>query len=102
MITIGIRMVRIVSPAYWIFAFVEIYSSSLRAQGSVLVTTVMTMTGVCILRVVWVLFIVPNGTMEQVIACYPITWVVTAIAMILYYFFKQRQIIERRSLNRQA
>ncbi|MCI5902279.1 MAG: MATE family efflux transporter [Blautia sp.] len=90
-ISIGLRMVRIISPAYWVFAFIEIYSASLRAQGSVLVTTLMTMTGVCILRVIWVMFLVPGGTLEQVIACYPITWVVTAAAMTLYYFYKQKR-----------
>lgn len=92
-VQIGMRMVRIISPTYWLFAFIEIYSSSLRAQGSVLVTTIMTLTGVCLLRVVWVLLIVPNGSLEQLIACYPITWVVTAAAMVLYYFYKQKRIL---------
>lgn len=92
-IQIGMRMVRIISPAYWLFAFIEIFSGSLRAQGSVLVTTLMTLTGVCLLRVVWVMFLVPEGSLEQLIACYPITWVVTAAAMIVYYFYKQKQII---------
>lgn len=91
-IQIGMRMVRVISPTYWLFAFIEIYSGSLRAQGSVLVTTIMTLTGVCLLRVVWVMFIVPNGTLEQLIVCYPITWVVTAVAMILYYFYKQKRL----------
>ena len=90
-ISIGLRMVRVISPTYWVFAFIEIYSASLRAQGSVLVTTLMTMTGVCILRAIWVMLIVPGGTLEQVIACYPITWVVTAASMILYYFYKQKR-----------
>lgn len=92
-VEIGMRMVRIISPTYWLFAFIEIYSGSLRAQGSVLVTTVMTLTGVCLLRIIWVMFIVPNGTLEQLIACYPITWLVTAAAMVIYYFYKQKRII---------
>ncbi len=92
-VQIGMRMVRIISPTYWLFAFIEIYSGSLRAQGSVLVTTIMTLVGVCLLRVIWVMFIVPNGKLEQLIACYPITWVVTAAAMIIYYFYKQKRIV---------
>lgn len=92
-VQIGMRMVRIISPTYWLFAFIEIYSGSLRAQGSVLVTTIMTLVGVCLLRVIWVMFIVPNGTLEQLIACYPVTWVVTAGAMIIYYFYKQKRIV---------
>lgn len=92
-VEIGLRMVRIISPTYWLFAFIEIYSGSLRAQGSVLVTTLMTMTGVCVLRAVWVMFFAPGGSLEQLIACYPVTWIVTAMAMVAYYFYKQRRII---------
>lgn len=86
-VEIGLRMVRVISPTYWLFAFIEIYSGSLRAQGTVLMTTLITITGVCVLRVVWIMFLVPNGTLEALIACYPVTWIVTAIAMITYYFF---------------
>ena len=88
-----------ISPTYWLFAFIEIYSGSLRAQGSVLVTTLLTMTGVCLLRIVWVTLIVPDGTLEELIACYPITWIVTAAAMILYYIFKQRRIVAQHRVQ---
>lgn len=95
----GMRMIRVISPTYWLFAFIEIYSGSLRAQGSVLVTTLLTMTGVCLLRIVWVTLIVPDGTLEELIACYPITWIVTAAAMILYYIFKQRRIVAQHRVQ---
>lgn len=99
-IEIGMRMVHTMAFAYWIFAFIEIYSGSLRAQGSVLVTTIMTLTGICLLRVIWVMFLVPNGSLEQIIACYPVTWVVTAAAMIIYYFYKQKEIILKKDCRR--
>lgn len=91
-IEIGLRMMQVISPTYFLFAFIEIYSGSLRAQGHVLVTTLMTIVGVCLLRIVWVTLIVPSGTMEEIIACYPITWAVTAVGMSAYYFYKQRRI----------
>ena len=89
----GLRMMHVISPTYFLFTFIEIYSGSLRAQGHVLISTIMTMTGVCLLRIVWTTCIVPNGTLEQIIACYPITWVVTAVCMIVYYFYKQKRIL---------
>ena len=91
-VEIGLRMMMVISPTYFLFCFVEIFSGSLRAQGHVLVATLLTLIGVCLLRVVWVALIVPGGTLEQIIACYPITWVVTAVSMSLYYFYKQRRI----------
>lgn len=94
-VEIGIRMMRIFTPGYFLFVFIEIYSGALRAQGHVLVTTIMTMVGICLLRIIWVTFIVPDGTMEQIIVCYPLTWIVTATGMIIYYFYKQRKIFSQ-------
>ena len=96
-INLGIRVMHVISPAYFIFVFIEILSGSLRAQGHVLVTTLMTMLGVCAFRVVWVLFIVPYGTLEQIVFCYPATWIVTATGMIIYYIYKQKKIIRSYS-----
>ena len=93
-IAIGMKMVQIISPLYWVYGFIEIYSGSLRAQGSVLVTTFLTITGVCLLRIVWVMVIVPQGSLGELVACYPITWTVTAVAMICYYIYKQKRIME--------
>lgn len=94
-VDIGLRMMHVISPTYFLFCFVEIFSGSLRAQGHVFIATILTLVGVCLLRVVWVAWIVPNGTLEQIVACYPITWVVTAISMSSYYFYKQRRIWKR-------
>ena len=94
-IRLGVRVMRVISPAYFIFAFIELLSGSLRAQGHVLVTTIMTMLGVCAFRVVWVLFIVPQGKLEQIVFCYPATWTITAVGMIIYYIYKQRSIIKK-------
>lgn len=91
-VEIGIRMMNVISRTYFLFVFIEIFSGALRAQGHVLVTTIMTLVGICLLRVIWVVVLVPDGTMEEIIACYPITWVVTAIGMTIYYFYKQKRI----------
>lgn len=91
-VQIGVRMMQVISRTYFLFVFVEIFSGSLRAQGYVFVSTILTLVGVCLLRVVWVSWIVPDGTMEQIIACYPITWLVTAVSMTAYYFYKQKRI----------
>ena len=92
-VEVGLRMMQIISPTYFLFVFIEIYSGSLRAQGYVFVTTLMTLVGICAFRVIWVTLIVPDGTLEQIVACYPLTWFVCAIGMIGYYHYKQRKIL---------
>ena len=92
-VEVGLRMMQIISPTYFLFVFIEIYSGSLRAQGYVFVTTLMTLVGICAFRVIWVTLIVPDGTLEQIVACYPLTWFVCATGMIGYYHYKQRKIL---------
>ena len=97
-VEIGLGMMQIISPTYFLFVFIEVYSGSLRAQGHVLVSTAMTMLGICVLRVVWVTWIVPDGTLSQIVACYPVTWFVSAVGMIIYYHYKQKKILEKFSV----
>lgn len=99
-VAIGLQMIHIISPTYFLFVFVEIYSGALRAQGHVLVTTMITVTGVCLLRIAWILWIVPGGTLEQIIFCYPLTWLVCALAIIPYYVYKQRKILSQSFIQK--
>lgn len=91
-IEIGMVMMNVIAPAYFLFVFIEIFSGALRAQGAVLVSTMITMVGICVLRVIWVTMIAGGGTLKQVILCYPVTWAVGALAMSAYYLYKQRNI----------
>ena len=93
-VEIGLRMMRVISPTYALFVFIEIFSGSLRAQGHTLVTTLISLVGICLYRAVWVTWIVPGGTLEQVISCYPISWFTCATIVSVYYFYKQRKIIQ--------
>ncbi len=91
-INIGMKMVRMIAPAYEIFAFIEIFTGVLRAEGDVIVPTVMTLCGTCLFRIAWILWIVPGGTLEQIIICYPITWSLCALMFIGYYVWKQKRV----------
>ena len=91
-IAIGVRMMKVITPAYFLFIFIEVFSGALRAQGAVVVSTMITMIGICVLRMFWVTLLVPGGTLEQIIVCYPVTWAVGAIAMTIYYLYKQKKI----------
>ena len=92
---IGLRMMHNIAPTFVLFVFIEIFSGSLRAQGHTLITTLVTLIGICLFRVIWVTFIVPGGTMEQVVACYPISWFVCAVVISIYYRYKQKRILQR-------
>lgn len=48
--------------------------------------------GICIFRVVWIFFILPlNNTLDMIVYSYPISWVLTGLLYIIYYFKKRQQ-----------
>ena len=85
-IQIGVQMVRFLVPFYVTYISVEIFSGVLRALGTALIPMIITLSGICFLRVVWVLTQFPTHKyVETVEASYPITWIVTSILFLIYY-----------------
>lgn len=90
---IGMHMITMMAPAYAIYVFIEIYSGALRGTGDVLVPMLMTCGGVCVLRILWMMFVVPlKPVIDTIIYSYPISWTLTALMFIFYYRKKCAQI----------
>lgn len=58
-INIGIDMLRFMAPCYTIYVFIEILSGALRGTGDVLIPTLITLGGVCLIRIPWIMFVLP-------------------------------------------
>ena len=92
-VEIGMHMITMMAPAYAIYVFIEIYSGALRGTGDVLVPMLMTCGGVCVLRILWMMFVVPlKPVINTIIYSYPISWTLTALMFIFYYRKKCAQI----------
>lgn len=84
--TIGIEVIMYLVPFYFTFVPIEILSGALRGAGDSLIPTIITCMGVCVLRVVWIWFVLPaNPTLQIACISYPITWSITSILFIAYY-----------------
>lgn len=89
-IEIGMQILRLIVPAYATFVFIEIYSGALRAMGDVFIPMLMTCGGVCILRILWILVVVPmNSSIQTIMFSYPISWILTSILFFIYFHRKQ-------------
>ena len=94
-VEIGASIIRFMVPTYITYICIEIFSGALRGMGSSFVPMLMTCSGICILRIIWLITVVPRWHMlKTVILCYPITWIVTSILFIVYYqyFVKKNKI----------
>ena len=76
------------AAGYPTFVFTEIYSSAMRGCGNAVKPTLLTLFGVCVLRLT-ILFVYtfPHLSNFSVAICYPATWVISSILFILYYKF---------------
>lgn len=73
-------------PFYVVWTFIEVISGVLRGIGDAVIPVIITAVGICGLRLVWVATVfraVP--TIGGVTSCYPVSWLVTAIALTVYY-----------------
>lgn len=82
----GLQILRQLAPVYITYICIEVFSGALRGAGDTLLPTLFTLLGVCGLRVVWVLCVVPtHRTLHTLLLIYPISWVFASILFIVYY-----------------
>ena len=74
-------------PYYAIWSFIEIISNTLRGAGDAIAPTVISLIGVCLLRILWIAFVVPRWhTVMGISVSYPVTWFITALTFVIYYY----------------
>lgn len=85
----GIQIEYYLMPTYIIFIIISILSGSLRGIGKVLVPLLLSCGGVCLIRIIWLLYAFPRQTnLNTVMFSYPLSYIITAILFIIYYYFK--------------
>lgn len=69
---------------YFTLAFMEVGSGILRGMGHSVSSTMISLVGSCLLRMVWIWCVVPlHNTLDMVYLSYPITWTLTALTHFL-------------------
>ena len=87
-------MLRLITPSYIIYIFVEIFSGALRGIGDVLIPTTITMGGVLLIRLSWILFGTPmTGELSTLMYSYPLAWGATALFLLPYYFRRKKKLL---------
>ena len=86
-IRLGAYVMLWVVPFNAVFMPVEIFAGAMRGTGYSLVPTVITCVCVCLFRVAWLLTVVSRfHTLEALMLCYPISWVLASFAFFVAYF----------------
>jgi len=83
---IGLEMTRFLVPVYFTYVVIEIFSGALRGVGDCWIPTLICLTGICAIRVLWIMFAVPlKPDIYTIMFSYPLTWVVTSLLFMGYY-----------------
>lgn len=82
----AIQIVTYFVPFYFLWTLIEVIANALRGAGDALVPMLISVGGICGLRILWVLFVVPHwSTLLGISICYPISWFLTAAILLLHY-----------------
>lgn len=85
---IGIQIVHFLVPTFVTYVCVEVLSGALRGVGDCWIPTLICLSGICLIRILWVILVVPlRPDVYTVTFSYPLTWTVTSILFIVYYYF---------------
>ena len=85
-VEIGVYMMRYLMPSYFLYVAIGILSGALRGAGKVLVPVILTCGGVCIMRITWMLAVLPVFPgIETIMLSYPVSWGITAVLFVIYY-----------------
>ena len=62
-------------------------------MGITLFPTLLTALGICVFRSFWMFAVVPTQpVIETITVSYPISWLLTSLAFILYYLYARRKL----------
>lgn len=75
-----------VGSLYFLFGMMDVLTGAIRGMGSSLVPMVICLLGACGLRILWILAVFPLWrTPGGLYMCYPISWIVTLVALLAAY-----------------
>lgn len=95
-VSLGNRIIRTTFPFYWLYVILQVYGDSIKGAGKALPPTVIILINITIIRSIILLSLVPiYRDVRTVAISYPVTWCLTAVEMVIYYWLNNR-VKERR------
>lgn len=94
-VSIGCRMLLIISPFYIVNIYIENYSGALRGVGDTVMPMLFSIFGICVFRMIylWVFFPL-YPTLEVLCAMYPVSWILTNTLYMIYYPVRMRKLVK--------
>lgn len=97
-IAVGLHRITFTCTLYFIYGLMDTITGALRGMGESMVTMIISILGICGLRIAWVytLFRIPAyHTLESLYLSWPISWIVTLIFQLSAFLILYRKYTKR-------
>ncbi len=97
-IAAGSEKLIVMTWSYVLFAVTDMLMGALRGMKQTTVPSVINIFCVCVVRILWVLVLVPvlfPGNLQFLYACYPISYILSAVTLLTYYLIYRKRMIKK-------
>lgn len=103
-IVVGIRRLRVICSLYFLCGLMDVTVGVLRGLGAAMSPMIISLTGACGLRVLWIFTIFQwYRSLETLYISYPITWTVTWMAQLICLFvIWKKRVVPRMDERKEA
>ena len=91
-IVYGLNRMQLVACFYFICGLMDTFSYTMRGLGMAVTPTIISLTGACIFRIVWIYTIfAAHHTQFMLYISYPISWALTVLAYVVCYLIIRKR-----------
>ena len=99
----GLIRMDIIMPTYFLCGLMDVMVGQLRGIGFSVMPMVVSLTGACLLRIVWILTVfAQDHSLTILYLSYPVSWFVTFAIHFLCYHFAGRKRLRQRSKQHES
>lgn len=93
-----VRFNFIVLP-YFLCGLMDVCSGVLRGMGKAIVSTIISLVGACLLRLVWLWTVFPaHPTLEIIFISYPVTWIITVTCAFIMIQILLKKLLQKSNI----
>ena len=94
-IEIGMLRLKYLISLYFLCGMMEVVSGVMRGMGHAILPTLVSLSGACAFRVIWVMTIFRSiHTLDCLYLSYPISWALTILAHLISFLFVYRKLLK--------
>lgn len=94
----GLERMMFVCLPYFLCGIMDTLVGSLRGMGYSIMPMIVSLTGACVLRIVWIMTIFQmNPTLSTLFLSYPVSWFVTALAHFICYLIVHHRFMKKHA-----